>query len=76
MLPLDVYAHKLDILAQHCERVGRDPTTVRKMIHFAGVIAEDDAHRATASRGLGATMEYQHGRIARPRIDGHASTGR
>lgn len=42
MLPLDVYAHKLDVLAQHCARVGRDPTTVRKMIHFAGVIAEDE----------------------------------
>lgn len=42
MLPLGVYAHKLDILAQHCERVGRDPTTVRKMIHFAGVIAENE----------------------------------
>jgi alkanesulfonate monooxygenase SsuD/methylene tetrahydromethanopterin reductase-like flavin-dependent oxidoreductase (luciferase family) len=42
MLPLTVYDHKLEILAQHCERAGRDPATVRKMIHFAGVIADDE----------------------------------
>jgi F420-dependent oxidoreductase-like protein len=42
MLPLDVYDHKLEVLAGHCERAGRDPASVRKMIHFAGAIARDE----------------------------------
>ena len=42
MAPLDTYEHKLEILAAHCESVGRDPAKVRKMIHFAGVIARDE----------------------------------
>ncbi len=42
MLPLDVYRHKLAVLAEHCRRAGRDPATVRKMIHFSAIIAEDE----------------------------------
>ncbi|KAF0108215.1 MAG: luciferase-like monooxygenase [Chloroflexi bacterium] len=42
MLPLDVYDHKLEVLSGHCERAERDPATVQKTIHFAGVIAEDE----------------------------------
>jgi len=42
MLPLDLYRRKLEALGEHCAKVGRDPASVRKMIHFAGVIAEDE----------------------------------
>lgn len=42
MLPLDTYRHKLNSLAEHCERAQRDPATVRKMIHFSAIIAEDE----------------------------------
>ena len=43
MLPLDLYRHKLEVLGEHCAKAGRDPASVRKMIHFSGVIAEDEA---------------------------------
>jgi alkanesulfonate monooxygenase SsuD/methylene tetrahydromethanopterin reductase-like flavin-dependent oxidoreductase (luciferase family) len=42
MLPLEIYDRKLAALAEHCQRAGRDPSTVRKMIHFSGVIAKDE----------------------------------
>ena len=42
MAPLDTYRRKLEILADHCQRLGRDPSTVRKMIHFSAIIAEDE----------------------------------
>jgi F420-dependent oxidoreductase-like protein len=42
MLPLEVYDRKLDALSGHCKRIGRDPSTVQKMIHFSGVIAKDE----------------------------------
>jgi len=43
MAPLDDYRRKLGILAEHCQHAGRDPQTVRKMIHFSGLISEDEA---------------------------------
>lgn len=42
MLPLDLYRHKLEVLGEHCQRAGRDPASVRKMIHFSAIIAEDE----------------------------------
>jgi F420-dependent oxidoreductase-like protein len=42
MLPLDVYDRKLAVLAGHCATAGRDPASVRRMIHFAGAIAADE----------------------------------
>ena len=41
MLPLDTYRQKLDALTRHCERAGRDPQTVRKMLHFPAIISDD-----------------------------------
>ena len=52
MLPLDVYDHKLEVLAEHCERVGRDPSTVRKMIHFSGAIAGDELEAQQRAESL------------------------
>jgi F420-dependent oxidoreductase-like protein len=42
MAPLDTYRRKLEILADHCQRLGRDPATVRKMIHFGAILHEDE----------------------------------
>jgi F420-dependent oxidoreductase-like protein len=42
MVPLEQYQHKLAILGEHCRRAGRDPASVRKMIHFSAIIAEDE----------------------------------
>ncbi|MBI5931141.1 MAG: LLM class F420-dependent oxidoreductase [Chloroflexi bacterium] len=42
MFPLDEYRRKLDILAEHCYKAGRAPESVRKMIHFPGLISDDE----------------------------------
>lgn len=42
MFPLDEYRRKLDILAEHCHKAGRAPKSVRKMIHFPGIISDDE----------------------------------
>jgi F420-dependent oxidoreductase-like protein len=52
MLPLEVYDHKLEILSGHCERAGRDPVTVRKMVHFAGAIASDEREARQRAESL------------------------
>lgn len=57
MLPLELYAHKLEVLTQHSERAGRDPATIRKMIHFAGAIAEDE--RTAQQRAEALAQEWQ-----------------
>jgi F420-dependent oxidoreductase-like protein len=38
----DGYRHKLDVLARHCEDVGRDPADVRKSVTFRAVLDEDE----------------------------------
>jgi alkanesulfonate monooxygenase SsuD/methylene tetrahydromethanopterin reductase-like flavin-dependent oxidoreductase (luciferase family) len=38
----DEYRHKLDVLARHCEDVGRDPADVRKSVTFRAVLDEDE----------------------------------
>jgi F420-dependent oxidoreductase-like protein len=54
MLPLDVYDRKLAALAGHCERAGRDPGDVRRMIHFAGAIDPDETVARRKAELLGA----------------------
>ncbi|MEH1016311.1 TIGR03560 family F420-dependent LLM class oxidoreductase [Micromonospora sp. CPCC 206060] len=41
----DHYRHKLDVLARHCDEVGRDPADVRKSITFR-VVLDDTGPRA------------------------------
>ncbi|MBX3083662.1 MAG: TIGR03560 family F420-dependent LLM class oxidoreductase [Anaerolineae bacterium] len=42
MAEIGQYKRKLDILNEHCAKFGRDPKTVRKMIHFSAIIHHDE----------------------------------
>jgi F420-dependent oxidoreductase-like protein len=49
--PTDV-AHKLDVLARHCDQAGRDPDTIRKTIlYVAGTLAAGDIDGFLAEMG-------------------------
>ncbi len=37
----DVYRHKANVLAEACEKIGRDPATVRRSMMVFGLIADD-----------------------------------
>ncbi len=52
MAPLATYDHKLQVLSEHCSRAGRDPATVRKMIHFSGAIAADERQARQRAEAL------------------------
>ena len=38
----ETYAHKSDVLDQHCRDIGRDPSTIRRSCMLAHVIGRDD----------------------------------
>lgn len=40
---LEGYAHKNEVLLQHCEAVGRDPSTIRRSMMAAFVVGKDTA---------------------------------
>lgn len=61
MLPLPVYDQKLAALADHCHKLDRDPASVRKMIHFSGAIAADEA---TARQQAEAQAQRWHTNLA------------
>lgn len=42
-MPPDAYQHKLDVLAAHCQRIGRDPNEIRKSLVLGGVVARTQA---------------------------------
>ena len=52
MLELGHYDRLLGALAGHCERAGRDPQDVRRMIHFAGAIAGDETEASRKAKAL------------------------
>ena len=39
---VDEYRHKVDVLARHCDRIGRDPATIRRSLHATVVVREDE----------------------------------
>ena len=46
----DQYAHKCEVLARHCDAVGRDPSTIQRTLHMPvslGATAEQAADRAS-----------------------------
>jgi F420-dependent oxidoreductase-like protein len=49
---VDEYRHKLDVLAQHCGDVGRDPADVRKSLTFRAILDEDEQAARDRAREL------------------------
>jgi F420-dependent oxidoreductase-like protein len=43
LLPEEQYRHKLDVLADHCAAVGRDPGEIRKQVVMPLLLAEDES---------------------------------
>jgi F420-dependent oxidoreductase-like protein len=53
LMPIDRHRHKLDVLARHCEAVGRDPRQIRKSLVVRAQFTED----GTAPGGGGRQLE-------------------
>jgi F420-dependent oxidoreductase-like protein len=49
---MDMFKHKLDVLAGHCADVGRDPADIRKSLTCRMIIREDQAEADEARRQL------------------------
>jgi F420-dependent oxidoreductase-like protein len=47
---LERFRHKLDVLARHCEAVGRDPDAIRKSLTFRAILAENETELAALRR--------------------------
>jgi alkanesulfonate monooxygenase SsuD/methylene tetrahydromethanopterin reductase-like flavin-dependent oxidoreductase (luciferase family) len=54
---LDVLQHKIDVLAQHCREVGRDPASIRKTYTLTVYLDRD---RAAAERRAGTAAEREN----------------
>ena len=65
-MPLPDYRHKLEVLAEHCRAVGRDPGDVRKSLVVQAVVArtqdELDARLASLAGARGASIEAMRAR--------------
>lgn len=66
-MPVDEYRHKLDVLAEHCREVGRNPADIRKSLVVQASIAEDasaaQAQAERVARSRGTTVEAMAGRV-------------
>jgi F420-dependent oxidoreductase-like protein len=54
---VETFRHKLDVLARHCEAVGRDPATIRKSLTLRAVLAPDEASLARRRREVELPVE-------------------
>lgn len=58
LMPEEQYRHKLDVLAEHCRAVGRDPRDIRKSLVIQALIGETEAEvrerteRIARARGI------------------------
>jgi F420-dependent oxidoreductase-like protein len=41
-IPPDVYRHKVNVLHEHCERVGRDPATIEKSVNLTVAWSDEE----------------------------------
>jgi alkanesulfonate monooxygenase SsuD/methylene tetrahydromethanopterin reductase-like flavin-dependent oxidoreductase (luciferase family) len=53
---IEVFRHKLDVLARHCEDVGRDPLDIRKSLTLRAVLAETETELAARRRALAPSL--------------------
>ena len=60
-MPLDAYRHKLDVLADHCKAVGRDPRDIRKSFVVQVAVGKDqdavDRRLDALGRSRGVSVE-------------------
>lgn len=52
--PPPVVQHKLDVLARHCEAIGRDPGEIQKTVHHPVMLLRDEARAQQFRERLGA----------------------
>jgi len=52
-MSLDYYQHKVNVLSQHCENVGRDPGDIRKTLLMPCYLTDDQSLVDRAIKGLG-----------------------
>jgi alkanesulfonate monooxygenase SsuD/methylene tetrahydromethanopterin reductase-like flavin-dependent oxidoreductase (luciferase family) len=65
---LDEYRHKLEVLAEHCADVGRDPADVRRSLTFRALLDEDEGAARERAREL-------HGDPLPERLRAYADVG-
>ncbi|MEM7124830.1 MAG: LLM class flavin-dependent oxidoreductase [Chloroflexota bacterium] len=44
-MDIEVFKHKLNVLAQHCETIDRDPAEIKLTVHYPLRLADNDAER-------------------------------
>lgn len=54
LIPEEEYRHKLNVLAEHCAAVGRDPGDIRKQLGFSVILGETEAEVEDRVRERGA----------------------
>lgn len=55
-VPVEMYGHKAEVLAQHCERLGRDPKSIKRSMMAFALVAPDEARLDAATRRLMGTF--------------------
>jgi F420-dependent oxidoreductase-like protein len=53
---IGIFRHKLDVLARHCDDVGRDPRDIRKSLTLRAILAETEADLASRRAELASTL--------------------
>ena len=62
-MPEDAYRHKLDVLAEHCRAVGRDPRDIRKQLVVQAVVAESEGELRRQTERLAASRRVDPERL-------------
>jgi F420-dependent oxidoreductase-like protein len=52
LMPEEAYQHKLDVLAEHCSTVGREPNDIRKQLVLQAVVGESEGDVESRIREL------------------------
>lgn len=51
-MPPEAYAHKVEVLAEHCDAVGRDPATIKRSMMTFGILGPNQEGSADHLRGF------------------------
>jgi alkanesulfonate monooxygenase SsuD/methylene tetrahydromethanopterin reductase-like flavin-dependent oxidoreductase (luciferase family) len=64
----EVVAHKAEVLARHCEAIGRDPSTIQRSIGCKITIRSSEAEAQRVRRAM-----LEHNRTSLAQVEGDAS---